>query len=223
MAMSKADLEKLAAEARRAPEDIQQALLKVLSSGASEDTRPVTARALRALGQVIAAAPRSAILEAVGKSSDVASLATLLQEAGPALSTDEPLAGAFLRGVAARDELLAAEGGVLTAEQTAQVLRLQRQAVDNRRKAGRLLAVWAGRRGYLYPAWQFTTAGQVLDGLEATLAELRETQVDPWLSLAFFVRPHLGLGGRPPLQALRAGEVALVRRLAASFGEQGAA
>jgi hypothetical protein len=223
MAMSKGDLDKLAAETRRAPEDIQQALLDVLSSGASEETHPVTARALRALGQVIASAPRSAILEAVGKSSDVASLATLLQEAGPGLSADQPLAGAFLRGVAARDELLAAEGGALTAEQAGQVLRLQRQAVDNRRKAGRLLALWAGRRGYLYPAWQFSTQGQVLDGLEATLAELRENQVDPWLSLAFFVRPHLGLQGRRPVQALRAGEVTLVRRLAASFGEQGAA
>jgi hypothetical protein len=223
MAMSKGDLEKLAAETRRAPEDIQQALLKVLSSGASEETHPITARALRALGQVIASAPRSAILDAIGKSSDLASLATLLQETGPGLAADEPLAGAFLRGVAARDALLAAEGGALTAGQAGQVLRLQRQAVDNRRKAGRLLAVWAGRRGYLYPAWQFTTEGQVLDGLEATLAELRENEVDAWMSLAFFVQPHPAFQGRLPLQALRTGEVALVRRLAASFGEQGAA
>jgi hypothetical protein len=221
--MTSADLERLASEAQRAPDDIQEALLKVLASVANEDNRPMAARALRALGEVMASAPRSAMLDAVAQPSDLGSLATLLREASPQLATEQPLAGAFLRGVAARDELLADEGGALTAEQASRVLRLQRQTVDNRRKAGRLLALWVGRRGYLYPAWQFTTSGRVLDGLEATLAELRENQIDSWLILTFFLRPHPGLQGRPPLQALRSGEVIPVRRLAASFGEQGAA
>ena len=52
-----------------------------------------------------------------------------------------------------RKELLEAEGGVLGPEQVGNILGIQRQSVDKRRKAGTMLAIELGNR-FVYPAWQ---------------------------------------------------------------------
>jgi hypothetical protein len=184
--------------------------------------RPVVARALRAIDAIMRGVPHSAALEAVGKASDLGSLVALLQATNTAFLDDQPFAKALLRGVAARDELLTAEGGVISADAVKDVLHLSsRQAVDNRRKAGRLLAVEAGRRGFHFPIWQFSPNDGMLRGFEATLGELRESGLDPWMSLIFFLDLSPGLGGRTPLRALREGDIDRVRKVAASAGEQG--
>jgi hypothetical protein len=38
---------------------------------------------------------------------------------------------------------------------------MSRQAVEKRRKAGRLIGVSLGRRGFGYPAWQFAERGRL--------------------------------------------------------------
>lgn len=55
------------------------------------------------------------------------------------------------RGLRRRETLLPVEGSALSAEKAASALGIIRQGVDERRRAGRLLAVTVGRRGYLYP------------------------------------------------------------------------
>ena len=53
-----------------------------------------------------------------------------------------------LRGLRAKRELIEAEGGVWTVDQVARHLHLTRQAVDKRRRAGRLIGLDVGRRGF---------------------------------------------------------------------------
>jgi hypothetical protein len=219
--MNSQDVETLTKATREAPADIQEPLLSLLSIHDAR-MRPVVARALRAIDAIMRGVPHSAALEAVGKASDLGSLVALLQATNTAFLDDQPFAKALLRGVAARDELLTAEGGVISADAVKDVLHLSsRQAVDNRRKAGRLLAVEAGRRGFHFPIWQFSPNDGMLRGFEATLGELRESGLDPWMSLIFFLDLSPGLGGRTPLRALREGDIDRVRKVAASAGEQG--
>jgi len=88
------------------------------------------------------------------------------------------------------------------------------------RGAGRLLALDTGRRGYLYPAWQFGPRG-VLPGIEAVLGAF--DGVDAWTQAAWFLSGDARLDDDTPLEALRRGEAEAVRRAAAAYGEQGAA
>ncbi len=151
----------------------------------------------------------------------VAALHTLLEgllERMPRSS--DALAKARLRGVLAQRELLDAEGGVLTGAELAKVLRVSRQAVDKRRKAGQLLALDVAKRGFLYPAWQ-VVGPSTLPGLAAVLAALPHDS--PWADARFFLSGNHRLHDRRPLDLLRKGNIEPVVRAAKSFGEHGAA
>jgi hypothetical protein len=115
---------------------------------------------------------------------------------------------------------LEASGGALSAEQTAEILGLSRQAVDKRRRQGRVIGLTQGRRGYAYPAWQFEN-GRTLPHLERVLDVLRGH--DPWMQMAFFLNGNDRLHGKSPLEALRKGQIDSVLRAASGFGEHGAA
>jgi hypothetical protein len=141
-------------------------------------------------------------------------------EAQEVLRRDDPLAPARLRGIRAREELLRAEGGAIGAPEMAALIRVTRQAVDKRRKAGKLLAVGAGARRWLYPAWQVRD-GEVLPGLAEALGALAPRS--PWARLGWFLSGDARLGGSRPLDALRAGRLEEVRSAARAYGEHGAA
>lgn len=136
------------------------------------------------------------------------------------LAAVDPLAPAHMRGLEAKHRLVEQGGGALTAAQAARALGLSRQAVDKRRLAGRLLALALGRRGYVYPAWQFTPSGTV-KGLEEILGALREH--DPWMQAAFFLNRNSRLGDRTPVDMLRAGRLEEAMAAAHAYGEHGAA
>jgi hypothetical protein len=125
-----------------------------------------------------------------------------------------------LRGLEAPQDLLQAEGGVFTVEQAARSLGITRQAVDKRRRAGKLIGLYTGRRGYAYPAWQFGPNG-VLPGLERVLSDLSVR--GPWMQAAFFLSGDPRLDGATPLEKLRQGNLEAVRRAARGYGEHGAA
>ncbi len=124
----------------------------------------------------------------------------------------------MIRGFEERDKLLKARGGVLAAEAVAKHLHMSRQAVDKRRRAGMLIGLPIGRRGYAYPAWQFGHAGTV-PGLERTLHALAEH--DPWMQCLFLLNPNSELRGMAPIDALAEGREDEIERLAQAFGEQG--
>ncbi len=178
-------------------------------------------RALRAVVELSQQMAESSLREAVASSSDYGVLLEALgtETALLLLTQDDPLAKARLRGLRARRELLEKEGGTLTAQEVAELLRISRQAVHKRHRAGRLLALDCGRHGHAYPAWQFTSGG-VLPGLEEVLSVLSEH--DPWMQLAFFVSENTALDGETPLAALKRNALDAVLRAARVYCTHGA-
>lgn len=71
---------------------------------------------------------------------------------------------------------------MFSAEKVAGIFMMSRQAVEKRRKAGRLIGVSLGQRGFGYPAWQFTERG-TLPHLETVLEALKRH--DDWTKLVF--------------------------------------
>ena len=141
-------------------------------------------------------------------------------EALKALAPNDPLAAARFKGVQVKHELLYGDGQPLTSEEVAQLLHITRQAVDKRRSKGQVLGVSLGRRGYLYPAWQFQQ-GQVLPGLERVLAALKD--YDPWTQLMFMKTGDVRLDGATPLERLQAGDIDAVVWAAECYGTHPAA
>lgn len=132
----------------------------------------------------------------------------------------DPLAAARDRGAQFRWRVLTGPETV-SAEDAARELGLKsRQAVDVRRKKGKLLALPAGAGAYRYPLWQFDK-GVALPGLEDTLAALSDAA--DWTKYRFFTTRSVTLRGRTPVDALRAGDIETVLKAARRFaaGEQG--
>jgi hypothetical protein len=207
--------------AEKAPDALVEAVVQALRLGADPLRGAFIARSLNSLARLVRGLDASALGQAVSSPSDYGVLVGVLS-APAALETlrqEDPLLPARLRGLRARERLLSAGGGTLISAQAAGALGITRQAVEKRRQAGRLLAVSTGRRGYLYPAWQFTPEG-VLPGLEQVLSLLADH--DPWMRLAFVLNANTALGGESPLETLRRGDVEPVLRAARVYGEQGA-
>lgn len=136
-----------------------------------------TARTLTAVANMVEAADEKVEIDAVGAPSAYEVLIQALDQPKilDALRERDPLAPARIRGLRARERLLAAEGGTCSVQEVADLLGLTRQAVDKRRKAGKLLAVTMGKQWHVFPAWQFVPSG-VLPGVEDVLARRTETR-----------------------------------------------
>jgi hypothetical protein len=205
-----------------ASEAAASAATLLLSVAATDGSRAAfVARSLTALVRVTQTASRQVLLDALAATSDIDALLRVLDQ--PQVldeSPDADVLAARVRGALARRWLLTAEGGVSTASELGKILGLTRQAIDNRRKGGRLLALDAAKRGFLYPIWQVED-GRVLPGLEAVLLELHD--FDPWMQAAFFLNPNAFLGDESPLTELRRGHLDRVLAAAGVYGEQVAA
>jgi hypothetical protein len=141
-------------------------------------------------------------------------LATL----GMEVESIDPFAEAIARGVEAKQELLREAGGGWSSTRVATHLGMTRQAVDKRRKAGKLLALQSGRGDYLYPLCQFTGDG-VLPGIDRFLAACPPS--GGWTRLDLLLAPAEEIGNHSPLEALRRGDVEAAVLAASMFGEQG--
>jgi len=140
-------------------------------------------------------------------------------EVAASVRDHDPLAMARLRGIEAKRRILTEGGGMLSAQRVGEILTISRQAVEKRRKAGRLMGVSLGRRGFGYPAWQFSERG-ALPHLEEVLGALK--QHDAWTKLVFFASENAATDGRKPLDVLRSGDAEKVIAAARTYGEQGA-
>ncbi len=142
-------------------------------------------------------------------------------EAFPELSTAriDPLAKARARGMGLRQEILARDD-MLTLAEAAQALGLTPPAVNNRLRAGKLIALEAAARGRRYPAWQFEDeiAGRPL---EAVLNVLKGLSC--WTIYRFFTTPDSALEDETPVEVLRRGDIEAAVEAAKLFGggEQG--
>jgi hypothetical protein len=136
------------------------------------------------------------------------------------IQKSDPLARAFLDGLDAKARLIEQNGGVFKTEDVAEYLGITQQAVNKRRALRQLAGLTFRKRGYVYPAWQFTDRGTV-PGLEQVLRALAEH--DEWMQNVFFINPNTRLNGKRPLDLLREGEIEEVIQAAKEFGEHGAA
>jgi len=184
--------------------------------------RAFLARSIRGVLALVLNMEPGAVQEAVAESTDLGVLLSAMEsKTGLRLiARTDPLATARLRGLQAKLDLLERAGGTLQAGEVATLLRMSRQAVGKRRKAGTLLGLQAGRRGFEYPACQFVD-GAVVGGLAEVLSAFAE-DVDPWMRLAFLVTGNNALEGEQPLDLLGRGEVEGVVRAARTYGEHGA-
>ena len=158
------------------------------------------------------------LAEAVQAPTDYSVLVSALtsDEALATIRARDPLAGARLRGIEAKRQLLEAEGGSVSSAEAAKLLKISRQAVDKRRRENKLLGLELGKKGYHYPTWQFG-----LRNLEEPLSALGDR--DKWEKLNFFLNPSGLLDDRTPLEVLQVGkgELTDVINAAGSYSEQG--
>jgi hypothetical protein len=204
------------------PTDALYAPIAALVALAKEPLRrAILTRFLRAAGAAVAQAAPATLTKAAGASSDLTAVLTTLEAAIPepdGASDEDVITAAQLRGLEARQRVLEAAGGTLSAEQMARRLQLTRQAVDLRRRNRRLIALPVGRHGYRYPVWQLGRNGiwpwvpQVIDALAPH---------DPWQQVFFLLSPHPDLGGDTPLTALRDGRIDDVLSLARTYAAHG--
>jgi len=136
------------------------------------------------------------------------------------IQKSDPLARAFLDGLDAQARLIEQNGGVFKTDKVAEYLGITPQAVNKRRALRQLVGLTFRKRGYLFPAWQFTGRGTV-PGLEEVLRELGDH--DEWMQNVFFIDPNTRLNGRRPLDLLREGELQKVLDAAREYGQHGAA
>jgi len=203
--------------------DIWSSFIQVLeTSGSRSGRRALATRLFRAIAEVTHDVDEQAVSDALSAASDSLAVLRILEQPNVVenLRASDPLGPARLRGVAARHELIEGAGGALSSQELAEALGLTRQAVDKRRRAGRLLALSFGRRGYRYPAFQVAKDG-LLPGLESVLGAL--SGHDGWTQLAFFVAERSDLDGRTAVDLLKKGHQERVVRAAASLAEHGAA
>lgn len=124
-----------------------------------------------------------------------------------------------LQGAIQKRKILEVEGGVVSPSQVSKLLGISRQAVSQRRMAGKLLGIRLAR-GFTFPIWQFHD-GELIHGMEGILAALGD--IDPWMQMAFFLNRNSTLGNRRPLDVLKRGETDSAMHAAYAYLEQGPA
>ncbi len=113
--------------------------------------------------------------------------------------------------------LISAEGGYLSASETARRLNLSETELEQSSAAGSIIGIRTSD-GIVYPGWQIAN-GNLLEGLTRVLEILR--RFDPWMQLSFMLGNDLALGVSP-LTALRQRRFDEVEQVARNYGEQGA-
>lgn len=216
--MAVKEFRELEAAAGALPESTIEAAVRAMRASSDALRSVVLARSLNALAEVMAKDVRG-LEEAASAPTDHAVLLRVLQrpEVLEALTADDPLAPARLRGIEARKDLLEKEGGSVSAAEIGQMLGgISPQAVNKRRKAGKLLGLPVGKNRYRYPVWQ-AEAGRILPGFEEVLGAFGVE--DPWMRAAFFLGGNARLGGKRPLDDLREGSAEAVEDAARAYGE----
>ena len=149
-----------------------------------------------------------AVLEKRRKKADPIRLAQLASiafgAAFPSTKRENRLANAIARGLSARQQLIAEEGGSLSADDAAKEIGLSKTAILNRYHHGNIIG-WREERqnAVRFPVWQLSEH-HVLPGIEETLRVLnKDGRIDDWGRMLFFLQKNLRLNGKRPLDYLR--------------------
>jgi hypothetical protein len=178
-------------------------------------------RALRVIRRALGQISDTDVLDALSESEDRNFVLRLLGTPGALRQPEyqEPLTSSMLEGIRAREDMLDAEV-MLTGDQVAELLGVSRQTVHNRRLGNKLLAFERGKRGFVYPAWQFRD-GKTVSGLEQALE--RFAGEGPLTRYRVLRQPDARCGGRSVVDLLHAGEIEKALDLVEIAFEQGAA
>jgi hypothetical protein len=133
-------------------------------------------------------------------------------------SREDKLANALARGLSVREKMAAAEGGNMSAEETARYLGVTKQSVLNLYHGGKLLGWKTAKQGAIrFPVWQFSQ-GERLPGLNEVLDCLNSVRLlDDWGKIGFFLESQEGLKGKRPLDLLRENQTKQVLKAAAGY------
>ncbi len=198
-------LKELEKAASGLPASTLEALSRVSRAAGADPLRAaLLTRGLNALAHSTEGVGERSLSGAASALSDYLALLRMLEspEVLGGFSAKDPLADARLRCLEAKVRLLEDEGWTLSADEAAASLRISREAVNQRRRSGKMLALSTGLRGYRYPVWQFGEEG-VLPGFEPTLKEL--SIHGQWGRVAFFLVGNELLDGLRSLDLLRRG------------------
>jgi hypothetical protein len=153
-----------------------------------------------------------AVLENSRKKAGPVKLAHLasiaFSAAFPSTKKGNRLANAIARGLSARQQLIAEEGGSLSADEAAKEIGLSKTAILNRYHHGHIIG-WREERqnAVRFPVWQFSQH-HVIPGIEQTLRVLnQEGRIDDWGRMLFFLQKNRRLNGRRPLDYLRENKI----------------
>ncbi|HTO03438.1 MAG TPA: hypothetical protein VL069_07040 [Opitutus sp.] len=121
-------------------------------------------------------------------------------------------------------QLLNAEGGSVSARNAARLYGgpsgYSEEAVRKAARQDQIIAIRDGNGNMHFPVWQFGPRGGAVAGLREIIAILkRRSNVDELSLVTFFINPSARLGDRSPIEALRAGDVETVKRLAMESAE----
>jgi len=132
---------------------------------------------------------------------------------------DNRLVKARARGITVRRKLMEADGGSLSAEAAARELGISQAAILKLYHRGQIIAWDDGRTSAArFPVWQFKDR-ELLDGLEETLKILSAgCRLHDFRRILFFLSNRGFLGGKRPLDCLRAGEVSKVLQATEGYG-----
>ncbi len=108
--------------------------------------------------------------------------------------------------------LLTAEGGCVSLVDGCRLIRKPEPVLPNVLREqileGKIIACRRDEGEYMVPVWQFLPEGGVLPGLDEVLEAIKKIPGSGSLSpFTFFLQSDPLTGGRPPLEALRAGKV----------------
>jgi hypothetical protein len=119
-------------------------------------------------------------------------------------------------GAVRKAELVDMAGGLYTLSEVASLLKIPEQSIEERRRAGTIIAVRTGD-DYRYPACQFGPNG-IVTGLSEALAAM-PIRAD-WMRLEWLLIPDDALDGFSPLEALRTGRFGDVLEVARAQGAE---
>ena len=144
-----------------------------------------------------------------------ASLVGRLEAGAGGRSSPEPAAAGF---AAAREALLAAAGGALSLTEAAKALGVTRQNLHKRIHTGSALGMLLEDR-IVVPKLQLVGGDgrtAIVPGIERVMRPFLEAKAGAWSALQFLLDPDPNLG-RPPIEALRAGEIAGAEHAARAY------